>query len=73
MERFNLKSKALHIGLSPEHNELHTSSKMYKYLDAALDELPVNVMNRLEQVRSHALAAQRYRPFSESDRYRSDR
>ncbi len=72
MERFNLAAKALHVGLSPEHDELKTTSKICKFLDVALAELPAHVVKRLEQSRSQALAAHRHRPFSESVRYRSD-
>lgn len=73
MERFNLAAKALHVGLSPEHDELKISSKICKFLDVALVELPANVVTRLEQVRSQALAAQRHGASAESIRYRSDR
>lgn len=73
MDRFNLAAKALHIGLSPEYDELEISSKICKFLDAALAELPANVVTRLEHVRSQSLASHRQGPFSESGRYRSDR
>lgn len=72
MERFNLAAKALHVGLSPEHDDLEVSSKICKFLDSALAELPANVVTRLEQIRSQALATHRHGPFSESGRYRSD-
>lgn len=73
MERFNLAAKALHVGLSPEHDELKISSKICKFLDVALAEMPANVVTRLEQVRYQALAARRHGQFLESIRYKSDR
>lgn len=73
MERFNLAAKALHVGLSPERDELEISSKICKFLDVALAELPANVVARLEQIRCKALTAHRLEPNSESTRYRSDR
>ncbi len=73
MERFNLAAKALHVGLSPEHDELEISSKICKFLDAALAELPANVVTRLEQVRCKALTVHRLGPMLKSTRYRSDR
>jgi hypothetical protein len=72
MERFNLAAKALHVGLSSEHDELEISSKICKFLDAALAELPANVVTRLEQVRCKALTVHRLGPFSGPNRYRSD-
>lgn len=73
MERFNLAAKAMHVGLTPELDELEISSKICKFLDAALAELPANVVTRLEQVRCRALIVYRIGPFSESNRCRSDR
>lgn len=73
MKRFNLAAKALHVGLSPEYQELKNSSKICKFLDAALADLPANVVTRLEQVRCKALTVHRLGPFFESTRYRSDR
>lgn len=73
MRRFNLAAKALHVGLSPEHEELEISSKICKFLDAALAELRPHTATRLEQTRFRAMAASRHEPFSESIRDRSDR
>lgn len=73
MERVNLAAKKLHVGLSPEHHELEISSKICKFLDAALAEMPVNVLNRLEQIRFKSVAAHRNEPFPKSIKHRSDR
>ncbi|MEY3922746.1 MAG: hypothetical protein RL659_848 [Pseudomonadota bacterium] len=66
MKRLNLAAKAFHVGLSPEQNELEISSKICKYLDEAVAEMPVNVMNRLEQIRFKSVAARRNPTFSKS-------
>lgn len=73
MKRFNLAAKALLVGLTPEHDEIEISSKICKFLDATLAELPANVVNRLEQIRAKAVASHRHEPFSESIQDRSGR
>lgn len=66
MKRFNLAAKAMHVGLSPEHDELEISSKICKFLDEALAEMPVNLLSRLEEIRVNSVAAQRNPPFAKS-------
>ncbi len=66
MERFTLAAKALHVGFTPEHEALEISSKICKFLDASLAELPANVVHRLERIRARAVAALWHEPFSES-------
>ncbi len=73
MKRFNLAAKAFHVGLSPEHHELEISSKICKFLDEAVAEMPDNVMNRLEQIRFKSVAAHRNPPFAKSILDRSGR
>lgn len=73
MKRFNLAAKAFHVGLSPDPHELEISSKICKYLDEAVAEMPVNVTNRLEQIRFKSVTAHRNEPFPKSITHRSDR
>ncbi len=66
MKRLNLAAKALHVGLNPEHHELEISLKICKFLDDALAEIPVDLLNRLEQIRFKSVTAHRNPPFAKS-------
>ncbi len=68
MERLSLSAKALHVGLSPEQDELENASKLCKFLDEALAEIPFHVSKRLEQVRYGAVVVRRHESFSDLSR-----
>ena len=68
MERLSLTGKASHVGLRPEQGELENASKLCKFLDETLAEIPAHVLTRMEKVRSRAVDVRRHEPFSDSSR-----
>lgn len=72
MKRFNLAEKALHVGLNLKQDELEISSKICKFLDDSLAEIPVDLLNRLEQIRFKAVASHRKPQLAKSIMDQSD-
>ena len=68
MERLSWTAKALRVGLSPEEQELSNASKICRFLDAALTEIPASVLTRMERIRAQAMLVQRHEPLHPSGR-----